>query len=88
MVRTSSLQKERVSTQQNQEKIIREKQRQQQREKVSRRQQSQKIEKLVAYEQADKLSQEFAAENLPLREAIILSEIIGQPRCRSRYRRR
>lgn len=46
------------------------------------------IESLATTSSQDDISQQFTVKDLPLREAIILSEIIGDPRCKSRYRRR
>lgn len=54
----------------------------------NREKEAKEIEVLATTSSQDNISQQFTVKVLPLREAIIFSEIIGDPRCKSRYRRR
>lgn len=47
-----------------------------------------KIEKRAVCKDKEDTLHKAKIEKLPLREAIILSEIIGEPKCKSRCRRR
>ena len=55
---------------------------------LARKQEVERIEKLSTYGEEKDIMQDIKAGYLPVREAIILSEIIGAPRCKSRYGRR
>ncbi len=53
-----------------------------------RQEEIKKIEKILGCRDEDDILHKTKTEKLPLREAIILSEVIGEPKCKSRYRRR
>ena len=55
---------------------------------LARKQEVERIEKLSTYGEEQDIMQDIKAGYLPVREAIILSEIIGAPRSKSRYGRR
>ncbi len=57
-------------------------------QELAKKQETERIEKSSAYDKEKNTPQDTRAGYLPLREAVILSEIIGAPRCKSRYGRR
>lgn len=57
-------------------------------QEIERKQESARLENSDIHGKEEGMLQEIKAGHLPLREAVILSEIIGAPRCKNRFKRR